>query len=213
MLVLKTLNPEAGRVADADLDEKLEAELGDIVSWTLQVDASAVKNMLNVGDDKGLLTSAVTNAEVAMDSIRGFIDCCLSPAPEREKTLTATEDLFQAFELYRTDRNHRAMNRNTFVSRISQALPHLKLERKTVPGTNSRDKTKPCFYGLQLNQGLVIAKFSMGADEKNRVTARDRGIELDRRKYSEGGLEELRCIEGLVAPDAATIFESQKSRK
>ena len=37
MLVLKPRNPEADRVVDPDLDEKLEAELGEIVSWALQV--------------------------------------------------------------------------------------------------------------------------------------------------------------------------------
>lgn len=156
-----------------------------------------MKTMLNVGDDQGLLTAAVTNAEVAMDSIHGFIDCCLSPAPEPETTLTDTEDLFQAFELYRADRNHKAMNRNTFVSRISQALPYLKLERKTVPGTNSRHKTKPCFDGMQLNPGLVVAKFSMTANEKHRVCSKDRGLELDRSKYSS-------------EPSAAAIHQSQQ---
>ena len=215
MLVLRTRRPDSDRQVDVDLDDKLEAELGMIVSWALQAEPEAVKKMLSVGDEDGLLSSAATTAEVSMDSIRGFIDACLSPAPGGSKAITDPDQLYQAFELYRHDRNHKAMNRNTFVARVTQALPHLKQERKSVPGTNSKHKVKACFYGLQLNEGL-IKRATLMVDEKSlphRVMVRDMPVVLDRRSYGEGGLEELRGLKDLESPDLAHAFKIQQGLK
>ena len=85
MLVLQTLPPSGE--PDLDLDDKLQAEKGAIVSWALQADRAEVKRMLTMGDKAGLLESSALQAEVQMDPIRNFIDQCLMAKPTDHKVV------------------------------------------------------------------------------------------------------------------------------
>ena len=183
MLVLKTL-PPTGK-ADLDLDDKLKKELGDIVSWALRAERSDVHELLTSGDSGGLLAEAGLAAEVQMDPIRSFIDICVEPSSA--ETITSDSQLFTAFKLFCHDQRHRATTQRNFVNRLKAALPHLRLERRNVPGSSGQKKTPAVFYGLQVRKGLM-SKFSEVGDGDH-VTLRDEIYSLDRNAYGEGGLK------------------------
>jgi len=152
MLVLPTCRP-AGQKPDQDLDEKLEAELGLIVSWALRASRSEVKELLASGDPGGLLREAAMDAEVGMDPIRSFINRCL--VPMQSDHLPKESDLFTAYKAFCEDQNHRPTSQRTFCTRLGNALPHLKSSRRSVPGSNSGAKAPSVFFGFQVAKGLV----------------------------------------------------------
>ena len=152
MLVLPTCRP-AGLKADLDLDEKLEAEIGQIVSWALQASRQEVKRLLAGGDINGLLKDAATAAEVDMDPVRSFANSCL--VPMQADYLPSESELFKAFGAFCDDQNHRATSQRTFVARLAMALPHLRTGRRSIPGSNSSRKTPAMFFGFGVKEGLV----------------------------------------------------------
>lgn len=177
MLVLPTSRP-AGMKPDLDLDEKLEAELGQIVSWALRASRQEVKRLLAGGDVNGLLRAAATAAEVAMDAVRSFADTCLVPRPS--KYLPNETELFKAFQAFCTEQNHRPTSQKTFVSRLAMALPHLRADRRSIPGSNSTRKAPTCFFGFGVKEGLMSTSV---------VTHKPF---LNTKHYVQNGYEELR---------------------
>ena len=209
MLVLRTRDvPD--RIPDVDLDDKLKAELGEIVSWALQADRHAVKQMLAVGDEAGLLQEAQLEAEVRMDAVRSFIDTCLTPGPADQLVIPDREQLFTVFRLFCRDRNFKAMAQGNFINRLSNALPHLHCSRRAVPGTNSTHKVSAFFHGFQLAQGLLLpdAVSCTQVPMNDQVTFRDSTVALDRRAFGEGGLGLLRHHRP-VEPDLAKVWDLQ----
>ena len=189
MLVLKTLPPSGE--PDLDLDEKLQAEKGAIVSWALRAERSEVKRMLTVGDAAGLLEAAGLEAEVQMDPIRSFIDQCLVPA--ESEAVPSDEALFTAFKLFCYDQNHKATTQRNFVNRLKAAVSHLRAdERRSIPGTNGGKKTPKVFFGFSLRKGLM--QQGQGDDpEQDLVKGFEQRWCLDRGAYGEGGLALLRA--------------------
>ena len=178
MLVLPTSRP-AGMKPDLDLDEKLEAELGQIVSWALQATRQQVKELLAGGDVNGLLRDAARGAEINMDPVRRFVNHCLVPKPGNhfpDETL-----LFKSYQVFCKEQNHRATAQRSFLNRLEGALPHLRTRRRSVPGSNSRKKTRECFYGFDVQEDLITFPTSMI----------NNGPQLDPSKYVQQGYEAL----------------------
>ncbi|QNI48860.1 primase-like DNA-binding domain-containing protein [Synechococcus sp. A15-60] len=185
MLVLQTLPPSGE--PDLDLDDKLQAEKGAIVSWALQADRAEVKRMLTMGDKAGLLESSALQAEVQMDPIRNFIDQCLVAKPTDH--IPADSKLFTAFKLFCHDQKHKATAQRTFINRLKAALPHLRAERMSVPGTSGGQKTPAVFFGMGLAEGLLVQGYE---PDLNTVSNRDERESLNRDRYREGGLAEVK---------------------
>jgi phage/plasmid-associated DNA primase len=190
MLVLPTCRP-AGVKADLDLDEKLEGELGQIVSWALRASRQEVKRLLAGGDVNGLLRDAATAAEVDMDPIRSFANACLVPKPANYLPNETT--LFKAFEAFCSEQNHRPTSQRTFISRMGMALSHLRADRRSVPGSNSAQKAPACFFGFGVKDGLVST--SMLSLKPT----------INPEHYVQHGYEELKRHHPAV-PDAAEVF-------
>ena len=204
MHVLRTLD-RTNEEPDHDLDDKLEAELGEIVSWALQADVADVKEMLRRGDAAGLLQQASTQAEVQMDPIRSFIDQCLevkdpgvSPSDVR---------LFTAFKIFCHDQKHRPTAQRTFINRLKAALPHLRIERMSVPGSRGQRKTTACFFGVGLRANLFHDHYE-GGHKTDLIGIRDDNGYLDRNQYGEGGLDSLRSNRPAV-PSIDELVERQ----
>ena len=204
MMVLRTLDRKDQK-PDHDLDDKLEAELGEIVSWALEAAADDVKEMLRSGDPAGLLQMSSNQAEVQMDPIRSFIDQCL----ERKDADVFPSDvrLFTVFKIFCHDQKHKPTAQRTFVNRLKAALPHLRIERMAVPGSQGQKKTSACFFGLGLRDGLFHDQYpgGSGADPTN---IREENGWLDRNNYGEGGLDSVRKFRPPV-PDASVIATHQ----
>ena len=212
MLVLRTKD-DPNRIPDIDLDDKLRAELGAIVSWALQADRQAVKSMLSIGDPAGLLNDAKTSAEVSMDPIRAFIDTCLVPVPTTgdDLQLPDPERLYIAYRLFCSDRNHRSISQGNFISRLAAALPHLRQERRALPGSNSAQKIKAFFYGFDLAEQLLAAGTKDIGRLTNPNTTKHRDLPdygLDRRHYREGGLADLKAHRPDL-PDLHAVYALQ----
>jgi len=186
MLVLKTLPPSGE--PDLDLDDKLQAEKVAIVSWALRADRSEVKRMLTVGDAAGLLEASALEAEVQMDPIRSFIDQCLEPKPCG--FVPSDSVLFTAFKLFCHDQRHKATTQRKFVHRLRAALPHLWVDRLSVPGTKGAQKTPVVFFGVGLREGLLQQGYM---DETgDLVSGFEDRWKLNRKHYGEGGLAAVR---------------------
>lgn len=192
MLVLKTKSRQ-GQQTDIDLDDKLRPELGAIVSWALQAERADVKAMLAAGDEAGVLSEASLTAEVQMDPIRSFIDQCLTTADGCE--IVNDSVLFAGFRLFCEDQGHKTTAKRTFIRRLKEALPHLWMERRAIPGSNSTEKTRAAFFGLKLVPDLIVKVNeldSCSAHFRDLVSRRCENYALDRAKYSEGELQRLK---------------------
>ena len=192
MLVLKTKDRQ-GQAPDNDLDDKLRPELGAIVSWALQADRSDVKAMLSSGDAGGILRESGLAAEVQMDPIRSFIDQCLTPADGGEIANDAL--LFAAFKLFCHDQQHKCAAQRTFVNRLKAALPHLRMERQTIPGTGVH----------QEDQGRVLrTEVDARADRQDHRLEQSLRHRFDARRQSiaESGLLRRGPAAGHQAPSA-----------
>ncbi len=196
MLVLPTSRP-AGQKPDLDLDEKLEAELGQIVSWALQTPRQEVKRLLAGGDINGLLTESATAAKVEMDPVRSFINVCLAAKPSEHIPLEP--GLFKAFQVFCGEQNHKPTNQRDFVRQLAAALPHLRTGRRSVPGTGSTQKVPPTFFGFDVADGLM-----------NGATMYGRTLNPDR--YISDGLEALKRHRPAV-PTVETVLAQIASSK
>ena len=190
MLVLPTSRP-AGMKPDLDLDEKLESELGQIVSWALRASRQEVKRLLAGGDVNGLLRDAATAAEIDMDAVRSFANACLVPRPSNH--LPNETELFKAFQAFCTEQNHRPTSQKTFVSRLAMALPHLRADRRSVAGSNSSRKAPACFFGFGVKEGLI------------RTSMLTQKSILHAKHYVQNGYEELRSHKPDL-PEAAEVL-------
>ena len=186
MLVLPT-SRLAGQKPDLDLDEKLEAELGQIVSWALQTPRQEVKQLLAGGDINGLLGASATAAEVDMDPVRSFINVCL--VAKSSEHIPRESDLFKAFQAFCAEQNHKPTSQRNFVRRLHSALPHLRTTRRAVPGTGSKEKVAPTFFGFEVADGLVNGTSMIG------------GRTLNTDAYVSDGLETLKRHR----PDVPTV--------
>ena len=190
MLVLPT-SRRAGQKPDLDLDEKLEAELGKIVSWALQTPRQEVKLLLAGEDINGLLGASATAAEVEMDPVRSFINGCLVAKPSEH--IPREPDLFKAFQAFCAEQNHKPTSQRTFLGRLGAALPHLRTTRRAVPGTGSTKKVPITFFGFDVAEGLVSGQT---------MTA---GRSFNTDAYISDGLETLKLHQPVV-PDVETVL-------
>jgi len=200
MLVLPT-SRIAGQKPDLDLDEKLEAELGQIVSWALQTPRQDVKRLLAGDDINGLLAASATDAEVGMDPVRSFINVCLVAKPGEH--IPRQTELFKAFQVFCSEQNHRPTAQSDFIEKLKAALPHLRLNRRAVPGTGSTKKAPACFFGFDVAENLV--------NGETMVTGRS----LNADAYISDGLEHLknhRPVEPSIETRLAQIKSSNKDK-
>lgn len=190
MLVLPT-SRRAGQKPDLDLDEKLEAELGQIVSWALQTPRQEVKRLLAGEDINGLLGESATAAEVDMDPVRSFINGCLVAKPSEH--IPREPDLFKAFQAFCAEQNHKPTSQRTFLARLGAALPHLRTTRRAVPGTGSTKKVPITFFGFDVAEGLVSGPTMIA------------GRSLNTDAYISDGLETLKFHQPVV-PAVETVL-------
>ena len=150
-LILETQRP--AEKPDADLDQKLAAELGSIVSWALQAKHADVKRVLVSGNQTFI--DAQHNVEADMDVVRQFLDNCCEPCGG--DYMPKSVDLYEAFRNFCTDFGlAKVPARKTVLTRINQALPHLRTERRSVPGTNSTKKVNPQLFGFRVRSEVML---------------------------------------------------------
>ena len=150
-LILETQRP--AEKPDADLDQKLAAELGSIVSWALQAKHADVKRVLVSGNQTFI--DAQHNVEADMDVVRQFLDNCCEPCGG--DYMPKSIDLYEAFRDFCTDFGlAKVPARKTVLTRINQALPHLRTERRSVPGTNSTKKVNPQLFGFRVRSEVML---------------------------------------------------------
>jgi len=126
-------------------NEALAAEIGQLISWALQMPADEVEQVLQGNDPEGLLKAATTELESGLDGTRQFIDACLVPADG--KTVPNEDDLFMAYRLFSKRVGLKGVcNQSHFISRLKGALPHLHRPRRMVKGV----RVKAGFFGFSL---------------------------------------------------------------
>ena len=127
-----------------------------------------------------------------MDAVRSFVNACLVPQPSNY--LPNESELFNAFQAFCTDQNHRPTSQKTFLNRMAMALPHLKADRRSVSGSNSTRKAPACFFGFGVKEGLIT------------LSALTRRPILHTKHYVQNGYEELRSHQP-AQPDPAKVLE------
>lgn len=152
LLILETLGTRLPSdilpTEGSDMEQLLHRELGEIVSWALQMPEDQVRAVLRSEDPAGLLQEARLSIESQMDATRMFIDQCL--VPSESTSIPDGDQLFLAYRLFCKHTGHKPCSRTVFVSRMRQALPNLDRARQAIPGSNSTRKTRRIFYGFKL---------------------------------------------------------------
>lgn len=161
-----TLLPADGQ----EMERLLHAERGQIGSWALQMPEEDVMAVLQMKDPGGLLKDAKIENESRMDATRLFLDSALVPCESIH--IPDMRILYQAFRLFCTATGHKGCSQGSFNSRVRQALPHLHRGRKTVPGSNSREKIPPMFFGFDLRQGLWSASETLARESMESYSQR-----------------------------------------
>jgi phage/plasmid-associated DNA primase len=146
--------PSASDKLNSDeFNDLLLSEIGQVVSWALQMPTEEVEQVLQFSDPAGLLRDSADEMEVNMDATRLFIDRCLEPADRT--VIPEIAELFNAYRLFSAATAHKGVcNENTFVARLRGALPHLHRPRRGVPGQASARKTPALFFGFRLVPGI-----------------------------------------------------------
>ena len=179
-----------------NLDRALQAEIGQLVSWALQMPRSEVEAVLRGNDPDGLLRSSRTDVEVNMDATRAFIDQCLAPASNT--TIPDRSELFTAYQLFCKARGFKGVcNETSFTNRLKGALPELHRPRTGVPGNAKGAKVPAMFFGFQLIEGLWSSDphayyVSMGSHDVERGPSGSNWGTLQKSKLGEGGFAELK---------------------
>ena len=94
-----------------------------MVSWALQAKHADVKRVLVSGNQTFI--DAQHNVEADMDVVRQFLDNCCEPCGG--DYMPKSVDLYEAFRNFCTDFGlAKVPARKTVLTRINQALPHLR---------------------------------------------------------------------------------------
>ena len=197
-----------GLVAEK-LDSALRAEIGQLISWALQMPRSEVEAVLRGDDPDGLLKQSRSSCEVRMDATRSFIDQCLEPASRT--TIPNLAELFACYQLFCRAKGHRGVcNEASFKHRLRGALPHLYRERSGVPGNARASKVPAMFFGLQMVEGLWKSDKYAGGFGSHETETGPMGSNLGvlfKSKCGEGGLAALKES----APEKPTFEELEEA--
>ena len=181
------------------LDQALRAEIGQLVSWALQMPKAEVEAVLRGEDPEGLLQRNRADVEANMDATRAFIDQCLVPA---EATVVPNRsELFNAFKLFCKAKGFQGQcNETTFTNRLRSALPHLLRPRMGVPGKANAAKVPAMLFGFKLIDGLWDSNSYRGfaSSESHKTERGPNGADwgaLLKEKLSEDGFA---CLRGHV---------------
>jgi phage/plasmid-associated DNA primase len=178
------------------LDQALQAEIGQLISWAMQMPRPEVEAVLRGEDPEGLLKSNRMDCEVNMDATRAFIDQCLTSG--ESTTIPNCSELFLAYQLFCKAKGFKGVcNETTFKSRLRGALAEFVRPRMGVPGNANAAKVPAMFFGFDLIEGLwdkdPYSRYSIGLShetEKGPIGA-NWGV-LHKTKLSEGGFAEIR---------------------
>lgn len=179
------------------LDAALKAEIGQLVSWALQMPREEVEAVLQCQDPDGLLSRSRIEVETAMDATRAFIDQCLEPATAT--TVPDRTELFSAYQLFCRARGFKGVcNETTFTNRIKGVLPEMWRPRMSVPGSCSAAKVPAMFFGFRLVEGLwhpdrnTAAAFTQSHETERGPNGVNWGV-LFKSRLKDGGLAELKA--------------------
>jgi hypothetical protein len=172
-----------------EMEELLHKELGNIVSWAMQMPEAEVRAILQSKDSGGLLKDASNSIAAQLDATRDFIDSCLVPCDSL--TIPNVRNAFQAYQLFCNAKRYKCCNEGNFRNRLKQALPHLYQNRRAMPGSNSNRKIPAFFFGFQLRPGLWHEEEATAKDSLNEY--------LDRMSEIRGQSRTANCAWNLEA--------------
>ena len=185
-LILETLRPP--EKPDVDLDQKLAGELGSIVSWALQAKHADVKRVLVSGNQTFIDVQHKVEADI--DVVHQFLDKCCEPCGGDYMPKMGV--LYETFKQFCEDFGvSKVINRRTLHTRINRALPHLRTQRRPLPGTNSTKKVNPQLFGFRIRAEV------------------DTAGRWDKSNYCEGNWAAL-VSHKVEAPSPEQVFEHQR---
>jgi len=116
----------SNKLPDASLDVKIQSEKAEIIAWALSITREERIKILNNPPESS--TSVGSDAAMAGDSLKTFVNMCLRPSDTDEEM--PQNDLIDMYKEFCLAYGFGKMGLNTFVNRLKSILPKHRIDRK-----------------------------------------------------------------------------------
>ncbi|MGK7873207.1 MAG: DUF3854 domain-containing protein [Xenococcaceae cyanobacterium] len=175
---------------DPNLRVKLEAEIGDIISWALAMPREERDRILLGEPTNSRVINAITDAALYGDSTKSFVDLCLRPSDNPGNV--PNHMLHSWYVAYCDKHGYTPMGMSKFISHLKTILPKNHVQRGWSPMTNGKRSQVSAHWEYIVSLRGALVTINNGADNGYQGSAnQEPEWKCMKSKCVEGGLFEF----------------------